>query len=332
MSHVEAEVLHLLDDGRRRRRARGHDADTARDGAAIAVGGVGQRPHDDGRAAEVSDAVIGHGSVHRRGSDAPQANMRARHCGDSPGKAPAVAVEHGQRPEINRMMRHGPGQDVADGVEIRATMVIDDALGIARGARGVVERDGLPLVGGKVPVEVGIALGEELLVGHLAEAVAGSRGGIVDIDDQRPALQPGQRLGDAGREFAVGDQDLAVGVLENEGDGVGVEADIEGVEHRARHGDAEVGLKVLGDVGRHHGDGVAHADAAALEGRGQADAAVVGLAPGATQAAVDDGGAVGKDGGGAADEGQRRQRHIVGGVLVERHFVGVRAGHGFASR
>jgi hypothetical protein len=42
---------------------------------------------------------------------------------------PAVAVEHRQRPQIDAVPRHAPGQDVAHAVQVRAPVVVDDALG-----------------------------------------------------------------------------------------------------------------------------------------------------------------------------------------------------------
>ena len=66
-------------------------------------------------------------------------------------------------------------------------MVIDDALRVAGGARGVVERDRLPLVGRVQRREVRIAVGEEGLVVELAQALAARAFGIVDVDHQRLA-------------------------------------------------------------------------------------------------------------------------------------------------
>ncbi len=78
-----------------------------------------------------------------------------------PREAPAVAVEHRQRPQIDRVLGHGAGQHVALGHQVGAAVVVDDALGIAGRAGGVVERDRVPFVVGHRPGEVGIALGEQ---------------------------------------------------------------------------------------------------------------------------------------------------------------------------
>ena len=78
-----------------------------------------------------------------------QADMRAAHKADRPGKAPAVAVEHRQGPEVDRVRAHAPDLHVADRVQVGAAVVIDHALGVAGGAAGVVEADGLPFIGGQ---------------------------------------------------------------------------------------------------------------------------------------------------------------------------------------
>ena len=72
--------------------------------------------------------------------------------------------------------------------QIGAAMVIDDALGIAGGARGVVERDGVPFVVRHQPGEIGIALAQKILVFDAAEPLAGAgEFRIVIVDDQRLA-------------------------------------------------------------------------------------------------------------------------------------------------
>ncbi|MNL81194.1 hypothetical protein D3C87_2082310 [compost metagenome] len=66
--------------------------------------------------------------------DATEEHMHAGQGGDGPGVAPAVAVEHRQGPEIDRVVAHGPGHLVAQGVEVGAAVVVDHALGVAGGA------------------------------------------------------------------------------------------------------------------------------------------------------------------------------------------------------
>ena len=70
------------------------------------------------------------------------------------------------------MLAHAGMDGVGIGHQRGAAVVVDDALGIAGGARGVVERDRVPFVVGHRPGEIGIAAGEELLVVDRAERLA----------------------------------------------------------------------------------------------------------------------------------------------------------------
>ena len=172
------------------------------------------------RAAHMRHAVLDDHREDQRRIDLAQADMRAAHRDHRPREAPAVAVEHRQRPQIDRLRRQRPRHDVADRFQERAAVVIDHALRIAGGARGVVERDRAALVGWRRPREVRIAAGDEVLVLDLAEPLA--RPGverIVDVDHQRRLLQLRERRADLRGEFAVGDQHLGLAMLEDIGDG-----------------------------------------------------------------------------------------------------------------
>ena len=72
---------------------------------------------------------------------------------ERPRETPAIAVEHRQGPQIDCVFLHRGGQGVALSKEIRATVMRNDTFGIARGARGVVDRNGVPFVLGHQPFE-----------------------------------------------------------------------------------------------------------------------------------------------------------------------------------
>ncbi len=95
------------------------------------------------------------------------------------------------------MLAEIAGQDVADGVEVRAAVMRYHALGIARGARGVAQRDGVPLVRRR-PLDKGlIALRQRGLIFDLANALSAGKGRIIDVDDERSwAFHQGQRFRD----------------------------------------------------------------------------------------------------------------------------------------
>src|SRR5258706_5609059 len=94
----------------------------------------------DRRTAVVRDAVFLDELEDRRGFHFAQADVGAGIRRHGPGKAPAVAVEHRQRPAVHRAMRHAPDEDVAYTAEIYPSVAVHDPFGIAGGARSVVER------------------------------------------------------------------------------------------------------------------------------------------------------------------------------------------------
>ncbi len=333
MGHLDARLRHGGQDRGRRRRRGGHHPHPLGERAALVLAGVQDHLHDDGRAAQVAYPVLGQGRVDRPRLDLAQAHVGPGQCRNGPGEAPAVAVEHGQGPEVDRMRLHAPGQDVAERVQVGAAVVVDHALGVARGARGVVERDRLPLVGRWRPGVVRVALGQEGLVVDLAEALAAALGGgqrVVDIDDQDLAPQVGERRLDAGGEGGVGNERLGLAVCQDEADGRGVQADVERVEHGARHGHPVVRLEHGRRVRCHDRDAVANADAPRTQRRGEAPAAGVGLGPALAMVAVDERRMLREDLRRAGHEAEWAQRGIVGRGLGE--FAGLRTGLGHDGR
>jgi hypothetical protein len=79
-------------------------------------------------------------------------------------------------------------------------------------------------------------------------------------------------------------------------------------------------------LGQHGGDRVAQSEAALGERRAQPAGARVGFLPGEAPIAVHHRDALRVDISRALDERQRRQRRVVGGVLVELLLVGIGLG------
>ena len=121
--------------------------DPLRERAAHGRRRVRDHVHHDRRAAHVGHAMLGERLEDRPGLDLAQADVGAGLQGHAPGEGPAVAVEHRQGPEIDRMQADVAGQRLADRVQIGAAVMDHDALGMARRAGGVVEADRLPFVG-----------------------------------------------------------------------------------------------------------------------------------------------------------------------------------------
>jgi hypothetical protein len=257
--------------------------------------------------------------------------MDARHHRNGPREAPAVAVEHRQRPEIDGMPAHAAGEHIGDREQIGAAVVVDDALGVAGGAGGVVEADRIPLVGRHLPGEIRIALREKRLVFQRSQALARTGiFGIVVIDDERLRLRERQGLLDHLGIFAVGDQHLGFGMVEGEAEDSRIEPGVERVEDGAGHGDPIMGLDHRRGVRQHDRDGIAASDPVLCERRGETAGAGIERGIGPAPCAVHDRRPVGKHRRGALEKAQRRQRLEVRGIAVEVDLVNL--GHGGSRR
>ena len=257
--------------------------------------------------------------------------MGAGDRGHRPGEAPAVAVEHRQRPQVDRVARQVPRHHVGDRVHVGAAVVDDDPLRVAGRARGVVQADRVPLVRGMHVGALRVALVQEVLVADVADRLARAvvlR--IVDVDHVGPARALGdehvERLSHHRRELAVDDQHLRVGVLQDERDHRRVQPRVDAVEHRARHRHAVVRLDHLRRVRQHDRHRVAFTDLHRLERARQRPRPFVDLPPAAAQRTVDHRASLRVDVGGPLDEAHRRERHEVRRVAVETLAVGVRMG------
>ena len=267
--------------------------------------------------------MVGECVIHRLGTNLAQADMGAGDDRDRPGEAPAVAVEHRQRPEIDRMAAEIAGDDIGGREQVGAAVVIDHALGIAGGAGGVVQRDGVPFVRRHQPVEIGVARGNEFFVFDLAQTLAGAViDGVLIVDDDRLRLAERQRFLDRLREFPVGNQHLGPAMVEREGDDSGVEARVQRVEDGAGHRHAVMAFEHGRGVRQHCRDGVVLSDAVLRQRRGEPARTGIELGIAAPERAVNDGRPAGKDRGGALQEGERRQRLEIGRVAVEIGVIG----------
>ena len=220
-----------------------------------------------------------------------------------------------------------PGQNVANGGEVGAAVVVDDAFRIAGRARGVVERDRLPLIVRSAPGEIRIAGFEEGFVLELAETLAALVLDVLDVYDRNLPLQQPQGAGSSAGEFLVRDEQLRFAVLQHESDGFSVEPDVDGVQDRAAHRHAEVRFVHRRDVGQHHGHRVADADSLLRERGGEPATARVRVVPGETARPVDDGETLGIDRRGALDERKRSQGSVIcrGSAEILLEFAAMRA-------
>jgi len=130
---VDADVGHRLDDRGRWWRRRDQAAYLLCDAGAQFGRRIGHQAVNDRRPAVMGDAVRADGVEDQLRIDSAQADVGPGVGSHGPHKAPAVAVEHRQRPQIDGVRRHAPTDDVAHRIEIGAAVMIDDALRITGG-------------------------------------------------------------------------------------------------------------------------------------------------------------------------------------------------------
>src|SRR5699024_5131931 len=79
------------------------------------VGGIDQQAVHDGCPTIMVDTVLAHGREDQFGVHPAQTDIDTRACRHGPGEAPAIAVEHGQCPQINGVGWHVPFENVRNG-------------------------------------------------------------------------------------------------------------------------------------------------------------------------------------------------------------------------
>jgi len=251
MGDLEVHFLHAFDHRRRGCRAGSHHLHHMIDAGLHLIRGVLKRVQYDRRPAEVIDLLLLDQVENHVGADLAQADIDTDGRGDGPGETPTVAVKHWQGPQIDRVQAHIPYHRVANRIQVGPTVVVDHAFGIAGGAGSVVQGNGLPLVGRGLPSKIRVTFGKQSFVIQLSLVFAADELRVIDIDHQRALrwIYQAQRLADGLGEFTVGEQKLGLTVFEHERNRFGIQTNIQRVEHRSGHRDAEVQFKHLGNVG-----------------------------------------------------------------------------------
>ena len=197
----------------RRRRGRGHHVYFMRKRAPLFFAGVDQHVHNHRRAAKMRYAARGDRLKNVRRVNPPQTDIDAGDRGQRPRKAPAVAVKHRQRPQIDRVMRQLPADNVAERVEVGAAVVVDHAFRVAGGAGGVVQRNRVPFIGRRLPRITGVSAGEKFLISGFADAFAAAGNAAVNVYDHRLDAAFGKRGARDFGAFAVHQQRLGFAVF-----------------------------------------------------------------------------------------------------------------------
>uniref|UniRef100_A0A804LD44 Uncharacterized protein n=1 Tax=Zea mays TaxID=4577 RepID=A0A804LD44_MAIZE len=252
---VEAELVHLGQHLRRRRRAARGDADPPRQRLPIRRRRVREHAEHRGRAAHVGDAVAHDVVEDHPGGHAADADARAALRRGGPHHAPPVAVEHRHGPEVHGHGRHLVDEHRGQRVEERAAVAVDDALGPRRGARRVVQRYRVALVCRPPDFEVARRAPQKrfvlrdrdaAVVAAAAVAGAAAAAGVRDRDDERkPVFGVGEepeRVAGHGVELRLHEEDLGFRVFQQDGHHGRVVAGVERAQDGAGHRHAEMEL------------------------------------------------------------------------------------------
>ena len=331
VGELETDPRHALDHRRRGRSTCHHAAHPLRETLAQRGFRVDQQVVHDWGGAVVIHSMRAHGIENCAALHLAQTHLRAGQHRDRPREAPAVAVEQRQRPQVGRKLRHAPGGGVAHRVEIGPAVVRDHALGIAGGAGGIGHGDGIPFVPRTLEPLQRLVPCEQRLVLVGAQRLPAPRVlAVAHVDDDGCAsmliAQDPQRRPDDGRELAVGDQHRGLAVLHLPGKERCVQARIERVEHGIQRRHRVVRLDHLRSIGQHGADRGATRHPEGPQRRRQSRRAFARVAPAVAAPAMNHRGQIAEHLGAALHEAHRRERHVVGGVLVQVLVVNAHGG------
>ena len=282
---MEAQLAQAGEQRRRGRRAA--HGDGHRCGQRTRRGVVGDADLHGRRAAHVRDALRLEQLPDARRIGRAQAHVRAADGRDGPGEAPAVAVEHRERPQVDGPSGEAVVEDVAEGVEVGAAVRAHDALRPAGGARGVVDRDQRVLVVRRAARRSArVTGGEQVLV----RVAWGAR--VVDPHHPQPReVETLQRS----RERRVNQQEARARVVEDVADLGRREAHVDRHHHPAGERHAEVRLEHRRRVRAEQRDAVPGREPRRDQGARQPPAAGGQLRVGVPARPVDHGRPIGED-------------------------------------
>ena len=238
--------------------------------------------------------------------------MAAADGGHAPSRAPPVAMEHRERPQVDGVGPVLGVQHLPEAVQVGAPVGVHDALGLSGGPRRVVDRDRGQLVLDR-PAQrlVGSTLEQVRIagaVGSLRNVQLGHRVG--DRDDLPDRLELVLHRGDDRAQLRVDHQQLGPGVVADVAHLLSRQARVDGHQDRSRQRNCEVRDQQLGDVRAEVGHAVARLDPRRPQGPGEAGGFAGEVAIGRAAITVDDRHLVGIHLGGALQETQRRQRGV----------------------
>jgi hypothetical protein len=250
LDELPAELgLDALDGPGGRRRTGDHDAEpvAAGDRPVPRGGRVEDGGDDGGGAAHERDAVLVDAAQDLGAVDLAQHDVGDAHGGCRIRHAPAVAVEHRQRVQVDVAVRHRGLPAERRGVDPQVPVGELHALGAGRGARGVVDRGGGILV--PVPLAGLGAVAEQLGVG------------LVPEHHRALGLDALQRL----LQLGVDQQQLRPAVADDVLDLLGVQPEVDRHQDPAPTGHTEEARQQPRRVVAHDGDPLAGPEAERVE-------------------------------------------------------------------
>ena len=143
---------------------------------------VGEQVENDWCAAHVGHAVDSDRLVDDTSVEFAQTDVGTAHCCHSPGEAPTIRVEHGQGPQVHRLLRHTPIDQRINGDDEDSPVAVDHALWRRRRSRCVIENHWVPLTLRSYPLELRISPPDHILVS--AEEINGGGWRVLIIGDE----------------------------------------------------------------------------------------------------------------------------------------------------
>ncbi len=263
MNDLGAQLGHLGDDRRAGRGAGGRDHEriSAPLGQRPGIRVVGHRHQDGGGGIEMRDAVLSDRLPDRPWLGSPQTDVGAADRRHTPGGAPAVAVKHRKRPQIDGFGHVIRVDHLREGVEVSAPMAVHHTLRSPCCARRVVDRDRPFFVIDPERQRVERSARDEVLEGSVAAHHVGARCGVVKNDHLPECRATLEMVRHDRVERRVDHQDRGTGMIEDVSDFSSGQPGVDGDEHCRDQRNREMGDQHLGEI-RHqirHPISLAHA-------------------------------------------------------------------------
>ena len=138
MSNIKTHFFHTFNHGCRGSGARHHCAHGMVNTLLHLSGGINQHVVHNGRPAVMSYMILTNSFKDILSIHFTETNIHSSSCGYCPWETPSIAMKKRQDPQINRVARHIPLQDIGDCIGICASMRVNHPFGVTGCSRGVI--------------------------------------------------------------------------------------------------------------------------------------------------------------------------------------------------